>query len=130
MQKVNQSKDDAKTKQLETKQIQLQIQQIDAQIQQKNGYVLISLLAVFHEYRGQGIGSESMKELRVMYENKQAIIVEVERPDFSQTPEECDSRKRRIEFYEKAGFYLIPNIDYSIWDVPMHLMAMPLTLKQ
>lgn len=92
----------------------------------ENGYVLISLLAVFPEYRGQGIGTEFMEALCTKYKEKQAILVEAERPENSQTPEEQDFRKRRIDFYEKLGFLLIPGIDYSIWDVPMHLMALPL----
>lgn len=91
-----------------------------------NGYALISLLAVYEEYRGKGIGSAFMGALREMYGHKQAILVEVEKPELSQTPEEEQSRWRRIEFYEKAGFYLIEGIEYSIWDVPMHLMALPL----
>lgn len=90
-----------------------------------NGYVLISLLAVFPEYRGLGIGSAFVKTLGEMYQEKQGILVEVERPELSQTLEERDFRLRRIAFYEKAGFCLIPGIDYSIWDVPMHLMALP-----
>jgi GNAT superfamily N-acetyltransferase len=91
-----------------------------------NGYVLISLLAVFQEFRGQGIGSAFLKALRVMYARKQAIIVEVERPELAETEKERDLCRRRIDFYEKAGFYLIQGINYLIWDVPMHLMALPL----
>jgi GNAT superfamily N-acetyltransferase len=91
-----------------------------------NSYVLISLFAVFKQYRGQGIGSAFIKRLRLMYKDKQALIVEVERPDEAKTQEEGNSRKRRIEFYKKAGFYLIERVDYSIWDIPMHLMALPL----
>jgi len=92
----------------------------------ENRYVLISLLAVFKQDRGQGIGSAFIKRLSLMYENKQALIVEVERPDEAKTQEEGNSRRRRIEFYEKAGFYLIKGVAYSIWDIPMHLMALPL----
>lgn len=91
-----------------------------------NGYVLISLLAVFHDFRGRGIGSDFMKALSERYRHKQAILVEVERPDQAQTPEERDSRRQRIQFYAKSGFYLIEGIDYSIWDIPMHLMELPL----
>ncbi|MCR4435600.1 MAG: GNAT family N-acetyltransferase [Clostridiales bacterium] len=90
------------------------------------GYVLISLLAVFEEYRGQGIGSAFLEALRVRYEQNQALLVEVERPELSKTSEERCFRQRRIEFYKRAGFYLIPGIDYTIWDVPMHLMALPI----
>lgn len=91
-----------------------------------NSYVLISLLAVFKEYREQGIGSAFMKRLCLMYQDKQALLVEVERPDQAESQEEGNSRRRRIEFYEKVGFYLIEGLDYSIWDIPMHLMALPL----
>jgi len=95
-----------------------------------NSYVLISLLAVFKDYRNQGIGSDFLKRLRLMYQDKQALLVEVERPDQAKTQEEANSRKRRIEFYEKAGFYLIKGVDYSIWDIPMHLMALPLVASK
>lgn len=91
-----------------------------------NGYVLISLLAVFPDFRGRGIGSDFIKVLSEMYRHKQAILVEVERPDQAQTPEEGDLRRQRIQFYSKSGFYLIEGINYSIWDIPMHLMAKPL----
>lgn len=89
-----------------------------------NGYVLISLIAVFDEFRGHGIGTAFLKELNRIYSNKKGIIVEVEKPENSQDQEESASRAKRIEFYEKAGFFLIPNINYSIWDVPMHLMVL------
>ncbi|HEY9060671.1 MAG TPA: GNAT family N-acetyltransferase [Pseudobacteroides sp.] len=92
----------------------------------KNRYVLISLLAVYEQFRGQGIGTVFLKELCNKYSDKLGIIVEVEKPEESTSKEEEDFRKKRIDFYEKAGFRLIPNINYSIWDVPMHLMAMPL----
>lgn len=91
-----------------------------------NGYVLISLLAVFPECRGQGIGTAFMKALCNKYSQKQAVLVEVERPELSETQDEQSLRNRRIAFYEKEGFYLIPGTDYWIWDVPMHLMARPL----
>ena len=91
-----------------------------------NSYVLITLIAVFKQYRGQGIGSAFMNRLRLMYEDKQALLVEVERPDQAKTQKEADFRRQRINFYEKAGFYLIEGVDYSIWDIPMHLMALPI----
>ena len=91
-----------------------------------NGYVLISLLAVFSDYRGRGIGSAFLKTICEIYRHKQAILVEVERPDQAQTQEEVNSRSKRIKFYKKLGFYFIEGIDYAIWDIPMHLMALPL----
>ncbi|HEY1405001.1 MAG TPA: GNAT family N-acetyltransferase [Spirochaetota bacterium] len=92
----------------------------------ESGFVLISLMAVFMEYRKRGIGTAFMESLRTLYGHTQGIIVEVERPEDAPMPEERNSRNHRIEFYNKLGFYLIPGIDYTIWDVPMHLMALPL----
>lgn len=94
-----------------------------------NRFVLISLLAVYEQFRGQGMGSFFLRELSNKYSGKSGIIVEVEKPEESSGKEEMDFRKKRIEFYRKAGFYLIPNISYSIWDVPMYLMAMPLSVS-
>lgn len=95
-----------------------------------NSYVLVSLLAVFKGYRDKGIGSDFLEKLRLMYRDKQALLVEVERPDQAESEKEGHSRMRRIKFYEKAGFYLIKGVDYSIWDIPMHLMALPLVASK
>lgn len=95
-----------------------------------NGCVLISLLAVFKELRGQGIGSGFMAHLAKRYADKQAIIVEVEKPELSKTTKERETREKRIHFYEKAGYHVIPGVEYSIWDVPMHLMALPLKASE
>lgn len=89
-------------------------------------YVLISLFAVFQEYRGQGIGSTFLHELHKIYAHKLAIIGEVEQPEKAKTAEEQDKRLRRIAFYEKEGYRLIKGIDYTIWDIPMHIMALSL----
>ena len=91
----------------------------------ENGYVLISLLAVYGQFRKSGFGTAFVEEIKSRYKGKNGIIVEVEKPEEAPDPEEKRVRLKRIEFYERAGFYRIPDIDYSIWDVPMHLMAFP-----
>lgn len=91
-----------------------------------NRYVLISLLAVLPGQREKGIGSDFLKALVGKYQDQQGIIVEVERPDVFLGRKEADAQRRRIQFYEKAGFYLIPDINYAIWDISMHLMALPI----
>jgi GNAT superfamily N-acetyltransferase len=91
-----------------------------------NDYILITLLAIFKEYRGQGIGSVLLNELHKIYANKHAAIVEVEKSEEAQTAEERDKRLRRIAFYEKEGYCLLKGINYTIWDIPMHLMVCPL----
>lgn len=87
-------------------------------------YVLISLFAVYKENRGKRYGSKFLQEIIKYYTSRDGIIVEVEKPENAVTPQEKAIRERRIQFYEKAGFHLLPGIDYSIWDVPMHLMAL------
>lgn len=85
-------------------------------------HILITLFAVLSEYRGQGIGTIFLKKLHKMI-NESITIVEVEKPEEAKTDEERDKRLRRIAFYEKEGYILINEIDYIIWDIPMHLMV-------
>ena len=91
-----------------------------------NGIILISLLSVYKEFRGNGLGSTFLKALIRRYSMNQGVIVEVEKPENSKSDEERTICEKRIKFYQKAGFYLVPDIDYTIWDVPMHLMVLPL----
>lgn len=91
----------------------------------ETGYVLLSLLAVYPEYRGKGYGSAFLENLKNVYSDKNGIIVEVEKPE-DVSGQEKAIREKRINFYQKSGFSIILGIEYSIWDVPMHLMALPL----
>jgi len=93
-------------------------------------HVLLSLIAVFPEFRGQGAGSAFLKLLQSKYDYKQAIIGEVERPELASNSKEMKMRNERIKFYKKVGFYSIPGVDYTIWDIPMHLLALPLMSSQ
>jgi len=93
--------------------------------EESSDYILISLLAVYKEFRGCGVGSAFLEEFKKMYSDKKGLIVEVEKPEKALNDEEKIIREKRIRFYQKADFYLIPEIEYSIWDVPMHLMALP-----
>jgi hypothetical protein len=89
-------------------------------------YVLLSLFAVLPGFRDQGVGTAFLDAIRAKYDHKQAVIGEVERPELAASAGELKKRRERIHFYERAGYHLIPNIDYSIWDVPMYLMVLPL----
>jgi len=90
-----------------------------------NGFALISLLAVYPEYRGAGIGTAFVEEIKKMYADKKGIIVEVEKPENAANDTEKSKRDKRMDFYQRAGFEIIPGIAYSIWGVPMHLMVYP-----
>ena len=93
----------------------------------ENGFVLISLMAVSKELRGKGVGSAFIGMMKERYAGKKGIILEVERPDKAECGRELFTMKQRIAFYERLGFHLVPGIDYWIWNVRMHLMALPLT---
>ena len=93
-------------------------------------YTIVGLLAVYDEYRGHGFGTEFLKELKNIYSDRKGIIVEVEKPERAKNDAGRIVSQKRIKFYERAGFYLVPDIDYSIWDVPMHLMVLPLKASE
>jgi len=86
-------------------------------------YLLISLLAVYDEYRGKGFGSKMLLEVKEYYSDKSGIIVEVEKPEDATNEAEKVMRERRIAFYEKAGYVLFRDIDYILWEVPYFLMV-------
>ena len=88
--------------------------------------VLCSFLAVEPAMRAHGIGSQVLRRLCAYYESAKALIVEVEQPELAEDETDRLQRERRIAFYERAGFKLVPGIDYTIWGIPMHLMVRPL----
>ncbi|CAM3629248.1 GNAT family N-acetyltransferase [Marinicrinis lubricantis] len=94
-----------------------------------NDCVLLSFFAIHKPYRKHGIGSEFLAALNRKYDHKRTMLVEVEKPELSETENERIVRNNRIAFYGKAGYRQIPAIEYVIWDVPMHLMAAPLAAE-
>lgn len=88
-----------------------------------NGYVLLSLFSVYPPYRGTGFGTAFLEEIKKTYAGKRGILVEVERPLDAKNAAEKEIREKRIRFYQRAGFEIVPGLLYSIWDVPMHLMV-------
>lgn len=91
----------------------------------KSGYVLISLLGVYKNYQSEGIGLKTLEALKQHYKDKKGLIVEVERPKDALNDIDLEVRRRRIRFYERAGFVLNDSLEYEIWNVPMHLMVCP-----
>ena len=83
-------------------------------------YIFIEHFAVKEELRGLGIGGKMLSELKKLY-NK-PLCLEVE-------PPESDITKRRIDFYERCGFflhgydYIQPSMDVGRAPIPLRIMT-------
>lgn len=89
--------------------------------------VLLSLLAVFAEYRGTGAGQEILSLLKEIFQDWNGLYAEVEKPEFGENEQEKDLRTRRIRFYERSGFVQgIRENHYVMWGVPYRIMILPL----
>ena len=85
--------------------------------------VLILLFATYSNKRQKGKGTSFLKELIQYYADKKVLIVEVEKPEVAQDEKQRIICEKRISFYEKSGFVIHKDIDYSIFGVPMYLMT-------
>jgi len=85
--------------------------------------ILISLFAVFEGNRKKGIGTKFLQEIIKNYDNKKAVIVEVEKPEDAKSDEQRILREKRISFYERVGFKICKDIEYNIFGIPMYLMV-------
>ena len=71
-------------------------------------------LAVSRSVRGHGIGTQLLDEIdriRILniklWRRKKYVVAEVEDPDITEDSLERSIRKRRVSFFEKAGFRLL-----------------------
>ena len=85
--------------------------------------IMIALFAIFPEYRFQGLGQAFVREILEKYQDKKAIILEIERPELAEDEADRAIREKRLAFYEKNGFRVYRDIEYVIFGVPMYLMV-------
>ena len=64
---------------------------------------LLDYFAVVPERRGQGTGTEILKDLSPEKLSCSCILIESESVEGASDPEERETRERRIRFYEKCG---------------------------
>lgn len=89
-----------------------------------SAYVLLDYLAVIADFRGQGIGSSILKNLKNAMRDENAIIIETEDSEKASNQAEKDERNRRDEFYKRNGVIksrfnaTVYSADYRIWYVP------------
>ena len=74
-----------------------------------NNYILISFLAVFEEYRGEGIGTKLLAEIKEKFNDKKGIVLEVESPKNATSEKDKIIREKRIKFYEKSNYKMLKN---------------------
>lgn len=65
--------------------------------------LLFDYFAVVSNLRNQGHGTEAMKAILHLCENKRGVILETENPEKAESNEERETRIRRISFYKKCG---------------------------
>lgn len=90
-----------------------------------DGVILITHLAVFSELRGGGHGSRMLSLLSEKYQSEGTLVVEVDAPDAPVDDDERRIRERRIVFYERAGYALLPDVQYHFNGIDMRLMTYP-----
>ncbi|MCQ2533562.1 MAG: GNAT family N-acetyltransferase [Clostridia bacterium] len=82
---------------------------------------LIDYLAIYPEYRDQGLGSELLKLIGTELSNATSILVEVEDPSSSSSPEELETRERRLSFYLRNGL-ISTGVNALCFSVPYRLL--------
>ena len=85
-------------------------------------YALINYFAVLPEHRSKGYGSECLKNMLRRYCGR-TLVIEVEDPSAASSVELCEEAERRIKFYERAGFRVLPTKRAKIFGVDMLIMA-------
>lgn len=90
----------------------------------ENNYILISFLAVFKEYRGQGIGTKLLEEIRETFKDKKGIILEVESPEDATSEKDRIIRERRIKFYENSNYQILKNTKIYFGNISFNIMTL------
>lgn len=91
------------------------------------GAALLDYFAVAPERRGQGVGSEFLRELKKISREFQTpyVLIEAESTDSSETPEQLTERQRRLRFYKNCGCLLTPVFSF-LFGVEYQILLLPL----
>lgn len=85
-------------------------------------FALINYFAVLPEFRSKGHGSEFLKIICDLY-SERILVIEVENPLAMKTDEQRTEALRRIKFYERTDFRILPTKKSKIFGVDMAIMA-------
>jgi len=85
-------------------------------------YALVNYFAILPEYRSKGFGSEFLKIILGCYSDR-ILVVEADAPSSAKSASLRNEAERRVRFYERAGFHVIPTEKAKIFGVDMLIMA-------
>jgi len=85
-------------------------------------YALINYFAILPEYRSKGFGSEFLRIIISRY-SERILVLEAEDPSAAENAELRREAERRVQFYERAGFRVIPTERAEIFGIDMLIMA-------
>lgn len=97
-----------------------------AVVAEASGVALVTMLAVYPERRGDGVGSEMVMQLMARYRHLRGLLFEVEDP--MKAPDEASrrTREKRNAFYERLGCRFATGVDHCGFGVPLLLYLLPI----
>ena len=85
-------------------------------------FALINYFAVYPQYRSKGYGSEFLKNIISRYPER-VLVIEATDPSAAKNSALHDEAVRRVQFYERAGFGVLPTERAKIFGLDMLIMA-------
>ena len=85
---------------------------------------LVDYLAVLAPYRGKGVGTALLAALRSELSAADALLFEVDHPDFSDSETERIKRERRIAFYQRCGA-IDTGVRTCVWGCEFQVLCLP-----
>ncbi len=85
-------------------------------------FALLNFLAVLPEHRSKRYGSDFLRMLEERFADR-AMLIEVEAPESAKSETDRGLRERRVAFYERAGFRVLPTERSKIFGVDMWIMT-------
>lgn len=79
-------------------------------------YLQLDYFAILPQYQNKGYGTQALELLKEQSKKYNGIFIEVEKVGLGNNESENRLRKKRIEFYEKIGFYKL-NCDLDLYTV-------------
>lgn len=87
--------------------------------------ILLDYFAILEPYRGQGMGSRFLREMKNLLPNYKGLLIETEDIDRAQDETEHRTRRKRDLFYEKNGAFrtrvkgTVYGVHYAVWNFPL-----------